>query len=172
MRAILVALERERTMSIAIPTTVLIHLAAAVSALLLGIVMLARRKGTASHKALGRVWAALMLTVAVSSLWIPRFLHFTWIHSFTLLTLVALPRAIYRIRTGNVNGHARAMKGLFIGGLGIAGIFAFAPGRFLGDLLWRGPWSRARWAPGAAPHPWARREQRSKHHPPARRAQH
>ena len=81
-------------MSIAIPAAVLIHLVAAVSALLLGIVMLARRKGSASHKALGRVWVALMLTVAISSLWIPRFLHFTWIHSFTLLTLVSLPLAI------------------------------------------------------------------------------
>jgi uncharacterized membrane protein len=130
-------------MSAATPTPVLIHLIAAVSALLLGIVMLARRKGTASHKTFGRLWAALMLTVAVSSLWIPRFLHFTWIHSFTLLTLVSLPLAIYRIRTGDVKGHAGAMKGLFIGGLVVAGIFAFAPGRVLGDLLWRRAWIHA-----------------------------
>ena len=121
----------------AIPVPVLVHLAAAVSALLLGIVMLMRRKGTASHKALGRTWVALMLTVALSSLWIPRFLHFTWIHSFTLLTLVSIPLAIYRIRTGDVEGHARTMKGLFIGGLVIAGIFTLIPGRMLGNLLWR-----------------------------------
>lgn len=120
-----------------IPVPVLAHLVAALAALVLGVVMLCRRKGTASHKLLGRVWVALMLTVAISSLWIPRFLHFSWIHSFTLLTLTMLPLAIYRIRRGNVTGHARAMTGLFIGGLVIAGIFTLLPGRMLGDLLWQ-----------------------------------
>ena len=123
-------------MPAAIPMPVLLHLTAALSALILGFVMLARRKGTASHKVLGRVWVALMLTVAISSLWMPRFLHLTWIHLFTLLTLVSIPLALYRIRTGNVEGHAAAMKGLFIGGLVIAGIFTLVPGRLLGNLLW------------------------------------
>ena len=115
-------------MPAAIPMPILPHLTAALSALVFGVVMLARRKGTASHKVLGRVWVVLMLTVAISSLWIPRFLHFTWIHLFTLLTLVSLPRALYRIRTGDVKGHAAVMKGLFIAGLGIAGIFTLVPG--------------------------------------------
>jgi len=119
-----------------VPLPILIHLSAAISALLLGIVMLVRRKGTLSHKFWGRIWAGLMLTVAISSLWIPSFLHFTWIHLFTLLTLVSLPLGIYRIRQGDVRGHAGAMKGLFIGGLVIAGIFTLVPGRILGDLLW------------------------------------
>jgi uncharacterized membrane protein len=125
-----------RTMPTAIPTPILLHLSAALSALVLGTVMLVRRKGTASHKALGRLWVGLMLTVAISSLWIPGFLHFTWIHLFTLLTLVSLPLALYRIRTGDVKGHAAAMKGLFIGGLVVAGIFTLIPGRMLGNLLW------------------------------------
>ncbi len=124
-------------MALSVPTPILIHMSAAFSALALGIVMLARRKGTFSHKILGRVWAALMLTVAVSSLWVPSFLHFTWIHLFTLLTLVMLPWAIYKIRTGDVAGHARSMKGLFIGGLVIAGVFTLVPGRLLGNLLWQ-----------------------------------
>jgi uncharacterized membrane protein len=120
----------------ALPIPVLVHLAAAASALVLGFVMLARRKATPSHKALGRIWVGLMSTVAVSSLWIPRFLQFTWIHLFTLLTAVTIPLAIYRIRTGDAKGHARATKGLFIGGLLIAGVFTLLPGRLLGDLLW------------------------------------
>ena len=123
-------------MALTVPIPVLIHMSAAFCALGLGIVMLVRRKGTFSHKVLGRTWAALMLTVAISSLWVPSFLHFTWIHLFTLLTLVSLPLAIYKIRTGNVKGHARTMKGLFIGGLVIAGIFTLVPGRLLGNLLW------------------------------------
>src|SRR5664279_3802248 len=127
----------ERLVPVTIPLPVLIHLSAAICALALGIVMLARRKGTLSHKFWGRIWAGLMLTVAISSLWIPRFLHFTWIHLFTLLTLVTLPLAIYKIRRGNVKGHAASMKGLFIGGLVVAGIFTLVPGRILGNLLWR-----------------------------------
>ena len=119
-----------------VPLPILIHLSAAISALVLGIFMLVRRKGTLSHKFWGRIWAGLMLTVAISSLWIPNFLHFTWIHLFTLLTLVSLPLAIYKIRRGNVKAHASAMKGLFIGGLVIAGIFTLVPGRILGNLLW------------------------------------
>ncbi len=123
-------------MAAAVSIPVLIHMTAAFSALALGIVMLVRRKGTFSHKFLGRTWAALMLTIAISSLWVPSFLHFTWIHLFTLLTLVSLPWAIYKIRSGDVKGHARTMKGLFLGGLVIAGIFTLVPGRLLGNLLW------------------------------------
>jgi uncharacterized membrane protein len=126
----------ERFVPATVPLPILIHLSAAISALLLGIVMLVRRKGTLSHKFCGRIWAGLMLTVAISSLWIPSFLHFTWIHLFTLLTLVSLPLGIYRIRRGDVRGHAGAMKGLFIGGLVVAGIFTLVPGRILGNLLW------------------------------------
>jgi uncharacterized membrane protein len=113
---------------------------AALSALVLGTVQLARPKGTYSHKTLGWTWVTLMLTVAVSSLWIPSFLHFPWIHLFTALTLVSLPFAIWKIRHGNVRGHAGAMKGLYIGGLVIAGIFTLVPGRLIGNLLWKGMW--------------------------------
>ena len=127
-------------MQAAMPLPLLIHLSAAVTALLLGIVMLVRPKGTRSHKLIGRTWAALMLAVAISSLWLPSFLHFSWIHLFTLLTLIALPRAIWKIRHGDVRGHARSMKGLFFGALLIAGLFTLVPGRLLGNLLWHGEW--------------------------------
>jgi len=123
-----------------VPPIVYLHLVAAASAFVLGAVQLARSKGTPSHRALGWTWVALMLTVAVTSLWIPSFLHLTWIHVFTLLTLVSLPLALVHIRRGNVAGHAGTMKGLYIGGLVIAGAFAFVPGRVLGNLLFHGTW--------------------------------
>jgi uncharacterized membrane protein len=119
---------------------VYLHLLAAVAAFLLGAWQLSRPKGTPSHRAAGWIWAGLMMSVAVSSLWIPSFLQFSWIHLFTLLVLVMLPLGIWRARRGNVEGHRRAMRGLYAGGLVIAGIFTLVPGRLLGDLIWKGCW--------------------------------
>lgn len=124
-----------------VPPVVYVHLFAAVAAIGLGVFQLARPKGTGPHRAIGWMWVALMATVAVSSLWIPWFLHFTWIHVFTLVTAITLPLAIWRIRRGNVRGHASAMTWLFTGGLVIAGAFTLVPGRLLGNLLWKGCWA-------------------------------
>jgi uncharacterized membrane protein len=124
-----------------VPAVVYVHLSAALAALVLGTIQLARLKGTPSHRAMGWTWVALMLTVAVSSLWIPAFLHFTWIHVFTAVTLVSIPIALWRIRHGNVRGHASTMKWTYLGGLVIAGAFTLVPGRLLGNLLWKGCWA-------------------------------
>jgi uncharacterized membrane protein len=123
-----------------VPLVVYVHLTAAVLALVLGAVQLARAKGTPAHRAAGWSWAALMLTVAVTSLWIPAFLQFTWIHLLTLLTLVALPLGLWKIRHGDVAGHARTMRRLYIAGLVVAGVFTLWPGRLLGNWLWHGTW--------------------------------
>lgn len=124
-----------------VATVVYVHLFAAVAALVLGTVQLARAKGTSSHRAVGWTWVLLMLTVAFTSIWIPAFLHFSWIHLFTLVTLVSLPVALWSIRHGNVERHAGTMRGLYIGGLLVAGAFTLTPGRLLGDLVWKGCWN-------------------------------
>jgi uncharacterized membrane protein len=124
-----------------VPPVVYVHLTAALAALAVGTWQLLRPKGTGSHKLIGWSWVLLMLVVAITSLWIPGFLQFTWIHLFTLITLVALPLGIWRIRHGNVAGHASAMRSLYIGALLIAGAFTLLPGRLLGNLLWKGCWA-------------------------------
>lgn len=124
-----------------VPPVVYVHLFAAIAALVLGTIQLARMKGTPSHKAAGWIWVLLMLTVALTSLWIPAFLQFSWIHIFTLVTLVSLPIALWSIRHGNVQRHAGTMRGLYIGGLLIAGAFTLTPGRLLGNLVWKGCWN-------------------------------
>ncbi|MBK7334081.1 MAG: DUF2306 domain-containing protein [Betaproteobacteria bacterium] len=122
------------------PLVVYVHFIAALAATAIGAVQLARPKGTAGHRVIGWTWAALMMVVALSSLWIPAFLAFTWIHLFTLFVMVTLPLALYRAHRGEVAGHAKGMRGIYVGGLIVAGVFAFMPGRVLGNLLWKGVW--------------------------------
>jgi uncharacterized membrane protein len=116
---------------------VFVHLLAALGALLLGIAILTRRKGTFSHRTLGWTWVALMATAALSSVFIRDYrivnvAGYTPIHLLTVTVAVLLPLAIWRIRRGNVTGHRRMMTGLYIGGCIVAGLFALAPARFLG----------------------------------------
>jgi uncharacterized membrane protein len=122
------------------PLVVYVHFIAALAAMAIGAVQLARPKGTAGHRVIGWSWAALMMVVVLSSLWIPAFLAFTWIHLFTLFVMVTLPLALYRAHRGEVAGHAKGMRGIYVGGLIVAGVFAFMPGRVLGNLLWKGVW--------------------------------
>ena len=121
---------------------VFLHLVTALIALVLGGVLLARRKGTGSHRALGWVWVLAMGTTTVASAFIrdyqlPNVLGFTPIHGFTVLAAIKLPRGIWYIRHGNVAGHRKTMRGLYFGACVLAGIFTLLPGRFLGNLLWR-----------------------------------
>jgi uncharacterized membrane protein len=112
-------------------TFLALHLSSAVAALALGLVIVARRKGTVSHRMLGRTWVALMSLAAVSSFWLTGLRQgFSVIHLLSIWTLVAMAFAIYFIRKGNVKRHKGFMIGTFLG-LASAGIGALAPGRLL-----------------------------------------
>lgn len=111
-----------------------LHLTAALTAFAIGVVILIGVKGTALHKALGWGWVVAMATTAVSSLFIKVINpgHFSLIHLLSGWTIIVLPMAVAAIKRGNVTMHARTMTGMFTGGLIIAGLFTFAPGR----LMW------------------------------------
>ena len=116
-----------------IPLAIQIHIVAAISAFILGVAMFVRRKGTQSHKMIGRLFVVAMLATAISALFI-RYLNdgrFSWIHIFVPLTFFAVWEAIYYIRKGDVRRHKRAVTGLFFGALLIPGIFSFLPGRIM-----------------------------------------
>ena len=118
-----------------------VHLATVVPCFLIGAWLFARRKGTPFHKRLGRVYAGLILVTAAVALVMPaevgpRILgHFGFIHLFSILVLVCVPLAVYNIRHGNVSGHRFNMVGVYVGGILIAGTFAFMPGRLLHGWL-------------------------------------
>lgn len=121
---------------------VFLHLASALAALAIGAVVLARRKGTASHRALGWVWVAAMAGATASSAFLgghggmPHLAGVSPIHLFTAYIAVALPRAVWQARHGNVVAHRKTMRGIYIGGCVIAGLFTLLPGRLLGSMLW------------------------------------
>jgi uncharacterized membrane protein len=118
-----------------------LHLATVLPAFAIGAFQLFRRKGTPSHKFLGKIYMLLMLTTGIITLAMPaevgpRFLnHFGFIHAFSLLTLFNVPLAYVAARRGNIRAHRGAMIGLYIGGILIAGAFAFSPGRMLHTWL-------------------------------------
>lgn len=120
---------------------VYLHLATVLPAFAIGAFQLLRRKGTPFHKLLGKIYMILMLATGLITLAMPaevgpRFLgHFGFIHLFSFLTLYSVPSAYFAIRRGNIKLHRANMIGLYVGGILIAGSFAFAPGRMLHEWL-------------------------------------
>jgi len=128
----------ERSGSITVP--IAIHLSTVIPAVLLGPIVLLRRKGDATHRLLGRIWAGLMLTTAIASAFIRApgggilGTGYSPIHIFTFWTLICIPLAVWQVRKGKVEVHRQMMGGLYVGLL-VAGAFSFIPGRIMGNLV-------------------------------------
>lgn len=129
------------------PPAIQIHALSALAAVVLGALVLFRRKGTATHKLLGRIWAGLMLVAATSAIFINEIQligPFSPIHIFVVMTYWGLWEGIRDIRRGNVSAHQSHMKTLYLGALLLAGAFTLLPGRRLNVMLF-GP--DAGWTP-------------------------
>lgn len=113
------------------------HILSALTALMIGIVILSRPKGRGLHKVLGWAWVVAMATAAVSSLFL-RGLNgssLSLIHLLSGWTIIVLPAAVFAIRNRKVDMHRRMMTGLFTGGLVIAGALTFLPGRLMWNVF-------------------------------------
>jgi len=128
------------------PWLVLLHLATVLPAAVLGGYLLCARKGGARHRALGKVYLALMAAAALSTLALPAFvgptlrlgpLRLGHLHLFVPLTLHGVWKAFHTIKKGDIHGHKWAMISLYSGALVIAGVLSFAPGRLM-HRLWLG----------------------------------
>jgi uncharacterized membrane protein len=120
---------------------VFLHLATVLPAFVLGTWLLFNRKGTPHHRLLGKIYMLLMLITAFTALFLPALVgpkilnHFGFIHLFSLLTIYTVPTAYLAARRGDVPAHRSSMIWLYVGGLIIAGTFAFGPGRLLNRWL-------------------------------------
>ena len=120
------------------------HLIAAVAALLLGIAILTRRKGTFSHRTLGWTWVTLMAAAAASSVFIrdykiPNIAGYTPIHLMVPAVFFGLGLAFWMLARRNVRGHRIAMQITYVSACLVAGGFTLLPNRYLGQLVW-GQW--------------------------------
>ena len=101
-----------------------------------GAYLLLAPKGTPIHKQLGKLWVALMVITATSTLFIHDGMQLTWIHIFVPITYRAAWAIVSSARKGDITTHRKEIVGLFLGALLIPGVVAFAlPGRLMNVML-------------------------------------
>ncbi len=127
-------------------TVIYTHIIFALSAILLGLVVLVSPKGNYKHKSLGWVWVICLMVVSLSAVFIQEIKpgQFSPIHLLIPFTVVSLVYAIWSIRKFKLTGragykiaHIASMVAVYIGGLLVAGAFALMPRRFLHQVLFQ-----------------------------------
>lgn len=117
------------------------HLATVLPSFVIGTYMMVSRKGSPTHRLLGKIYMALMMTTAVIALFITAevgpqlFGHFGFIHLFSVLVLFAVPKAYFAAKRHDRRAHAISMINVYVGGLLIAGAFTLMPGRLMHTWL-------------------------------------
>ncbi len=137
MLAILAAILRGRAEWHEIPPMVWVHLGTIGVALGLTPAVLWSRRGDARHRQKGYVWVAAMALTALTSFFIRQTNPggFSVIHLLSAWALIQLPIIVHSARRHNLVRHRRAVRGMVIGALLIAGFFTFPFGRLLGHWL-------------------------------------
>jgi uncharacterized membrane protein len=120
--------------NMAFTPVILAHLFTALGALVVGGIALALRKGSALHKAFGRIWVGLMLSTTLISFGIQRSGSFSPIHILSVVTLVGVSAAVFAAMRGRIKAHRRGMLATYIS-LAVTGAFALLPGRLLGNAV-------------------------------------
>lgn len=113
----------------------LLHIGTVLPAIPLGLYIFLTRKGGPRHKLLGKIWLGLMGTTAIATFFIRNVADggLSWLHIFSVLTLIGIPQAILSARRGQIVKHKAHLLQLFVGALLIAGGASFLPER----TMWR-----------------------------------
>ncbi len=120
------------------PLAVQIHMATVIPAFFIGTwLIFFSTKGATLHRRLGALYLGLTTITALTTLFIRTINpgHFSWIHLFIPLTLFGVTASILALRRRDIRGHRRAMIGLYVGALLIAGGFTFLPGRLMHEIF-------------------------------------
>lgn len=112
-----------------------LHLVSVIPAIPVGAYVLLRRKGDRLHRMLGRAWAGMMMTAALSSFGLHGLTGgFSWIHLFSIVVSITVPRGIMQAMRHDIGAHRRTMTLTYLGLVG-AGLFTLLPGRLIGSWL-------------------------------------
>ncbi len=124
--------------------TIYIHAFFALTAVPVGLYIFLTKKGTSTHKFVGRLWVAFLLIVSVTAMFIQEITpgKFSLIHLLIPWTIGSLIYSILSIRKFKKTklmrykyGHMYSMIGVYIGALIVAGVFTLMPGRFFYEVL-------------------------------------
>ena len=115
-----------------------LHLASVMLPLVITPVQLLRRRGDGVHRMLGWIWALSLFGTALISFGIRDVNDggFSFIHIFSIITILTVPMVVFAARHHRVARHRRAVRGLVTGALLTAGYFTLIPNRMLGGWLW------------------------------------
>ncbi|MDH0613928.1 MULTISPECIES: DUF2306 domain-containing protein [unclassified Agrobacterium] len=119
------------------PFAVQLHVATVIPAAIIGAVVLFSPKGTAFHRLLGKVWVVLMILTSFSTFFIHGlnvFYGFSPIHLLSIFTIYGCLQSIYFARRGEIKHHMRLMKGIYLGGIVVAGGLTFLPTRMMHEV--------------------------------------
>ncbi|MCB1517279.1 MAG: DUF2306 domain-containing protein [Hyphomicrobiaceae bacterium] len=123
------------------PLVIQLHAISATEALLLGAYVLWAKKGGRWHKILGYIWVTNM-AIAITTSWfineLRMFGPFSVIHILSAWSTYVLIRSIIHARQRNFAAQMGLMRGLYFGGLGVAAVLAFAPGRVFNRMVFSG----------------------------------
>ena len=123
------------------PLAVQFHVYTVVPAAIIGAYILANRKGTPLHKFLGRIWIGLMIATSFSTFFIHSinlFFGFSPIHLLSIGVIFGSVMAVVEVRRGNIEAHKRYLVGNYLGGIVLAGLFTFIPGRIMNEVVFGG----------------------------------
>lgn len=114
-----------------------VHIFAALTTFTIGTVLMLGPKGRGYHKPLGWIWVTSMAVTAISSFFMTGLngASYSWIHGLSAWTVLALPFGVAAVRRRKIKDHRKAMTGMFFGGIIVAGLFSFLPGRVMWHML-------------------------------------
>jgi sterol desaturase/sphingolipid hydroxylase (fatty acid hydroxylase superfamily) len=126
---------------LAAPFVIQLHVAAAVLALALCLVQVTAPKGTVPHRLLGWITVVLIATVALSSFFIHTLRmwgQWSVFHILAIVTLVALPLAVWRAHRHQIEAHRRGMIAIVVFALVLPALVALWPDRIMHLVLFGG----------------------------------
>uniref|UniRef100_UPI0030F69C46 DUF2306 domain-containing protein n=1 Tax=Hyphomonas sp. TaxID=87 RepID=UPI0030F69C46 len=113
------------------------HVTGAIASFAIGSFLLLGVKGRRLHRILGYGWVATMSVTAISSFFLVGLNgnNFSVIHAISAWAVIVLPMGVAAARRHDIKAHRKHMTGMFVGGMAIAGLFSFLPGRMMWSIF-------------------------------------